>query len=253
MGMEKEMEKFYAGWHHLNELPLFPRSMFSINRVIGRKSKFRWGEEAMLDSGAFTRLTQMKVGHLPVRTYALYVDVISTYGNLVAALSQDYMCEPFALQACLGAGFTDGTIKDHQRRTVENYLELKRWIQTTTHIMPVIQGYDPEEYAEHTAMYGESLEKNMWVAVGSVCKRNSHPDNVALVLKAIHAVRPDLRLHGCGIKKTALQHPEVQADLWSSDSMAASFAGRMSGQPGAANDPYRALAYAQEVEAIINA
>jgi len=61
------------------------------------------------------------------------------------------------------------------------------------------------------------------VGVGSVCKRNARPDEVADILAAIKSKRPDLRLHGFGLKLTALESREVRELLYSSDSMAWSF------------------------------
>jgi hypothetical protein len=63
----------------------------------------------------------------------------------------------------------------------------------------------------------------MWVGVGSVCKRSGKPDAIEAVLRAIKAERPDLRLHGFGLKLTALGNPYVRENLESSDSMAWSF------------------------------
>ena len=40
------------------------------------------------------------------------------------------------------------------------------------YIMPVLQGYKPEEYIEHLNMYGSRPSLGAWVGVGSVCKRN---------------------------------------------------------------------------------
>jgi hypothetical protein len=60
----------------------------------------------------------------------------------------------------------------------------------------------------------------MWVGVGSVCKRNGSVADVTNVLAHIRAVRPDLNLHGFGLKLTALKNPSVRAMLHSADSMA---------------------------------
>jgi hypothetical protein len=48
---------------------------------------------------------------------------------------------------------------------------------------------------------------------------------------AIKNERPDLRLHGFGLKTTALADPLVRSMLWSADSMAWSFAAAASAQP----------------------
>lgn len=60
--------------------------------------------------------------------------------------------------------------------------------------------------------------------------RISHPREIAAVLRAIRAERPDLRLHGFGCKLTALASAEVRAALWSADSLAWSYAARKQGR-----------------------
>ena len=45
-----------------------------------------------------------------------------------------------------------------------------------------------------------------------------------------HALRPDLKLHGFGVKMTSLMHPGVREMLYSADSMAWSFAARYEGR-----------------------
>jgi hypothetical protein len=121
---------------------------------------------------------------------------------------------------------------------------------TNVYVMPVLQGYSPRSYAAHLDCYGELLTPGQWVGVGSVCKRNGNPDRIEDILLAIKARRPDLRLHGFGIKFHALQSPTVRELLYSSDSMAWSFAGR---KPGTEHDPRIriALAYAAKIEALI--
>lgn len=88
----------------------------------------------------------------------------------------------------------------------------------------------------------------MWVGVGSVCKRNSNPRQIVDVLSAIHTTRPDLRLHGFGIKKTALKNPLIHWLLHSADSMAWSFHARKNGRD--ANGPGEALRFANEIGAL---
>jgi hypothetical protein len=93
------------------------------------------------------------------------------------------------------------------------------------------------------------LKHGQWVGVGSVCKRNSNPEQIEDVLLAIKTQRSDLRLHGFGLKIQALQSGTVRALLHSSDSMAWSYAARK--EDGSEHDPRRALAYAAMVEGII--
>ena len=120
---------------------------------------------------------------------------------------------------------------------------------TNAYVMPVLQGYSPESYAAHLGQYGTLLKHGQWVGVGSVCKHNGNPDRIEDVLLAIKTKRPDIRLHGFGLKLQALKRATVRALLHSSDSMAWSYAGRK--EDGSEHDPRRALAYATKVEAII--
>ena len=133
------------------------------------------------------------------------------------------MCEPWILEK------TGLTVEDHQRLTIERYDALLR-CDTGCYIMPVLQGYAPQDYARHIEMYGDRLAPGMWVGVGSVCKRNGDPRAIEAVLLAIHHQRPDLRLHGFGLKKTALTSGIVQELLSSADSLAWSYAARREGR-----------------------
>jgi hypothetical protein len=75
------------------------------------------------------------------------------------------------------------------------------------------------------------------------------PVPLAPCFGTIKTQRSDLRLHdGFGIKFHALQSPTVRELLYSSDSMAWSFAGRRSGSE---HDPRIALAYAAKIEALV--
>jgi hypothetical protein len=98
------------------------------------------------------------------------------------------------------------------------------------HVMPVLQGFAPGDYADHIRMYGDRLKAGMWVGVGSVCKRQGDPRSIIAVLQAIYAIRPDLALHGFGVKKTSLVHPGVRDLLSTADSMAWSYAARKQGR-----------------------
>ena len=231
--------KFYPGLHHPNHAQHFARCMVSINALRKRKSDFAV-REWIMDSGAFTAVARDGGYREPVSAYAKQIDRWAACGELVAAVAQDWMCEPFVLAE------TGKTVAEHQQLTIERYLELIPLIRTT-YIMPVLQGYRPEEYATHVRAYGSALTPNAWVGVGSVCKRNSTPEAIVAVLEAILCVRPDLRLHGFGIKTTALLDPRIRAMLASADSMAWSYAARRQNRD--ANDWHEAERYIAKVAA----
>lgn len=159
-----------------------------------------------------------------------------------AAVAQDYMCEPFMLAK------TGLTVADHQRLTIERYDALLACDTAGVRVMPVLQGYAPADYARHALAYGKRLAHRAWVGVGGVCKRNGRPGAIKAVLLAIKAVRPDLRLHGFGIKLTALGSQLVRHLLFSADSMAWSFAARMEVRDG--NDPAEAVCYTKRIAAM---
>lgn len=231
---------FFPGIHEVCDAHKTPRCMISVNRLATRKSGFTVGEW-ILDSGAFTSVTKhggYKPSSLP--SYASQVIRWSGNGNLLAAVSQDYMCEPFVLNR------TGMTIADHQRLTIYRYKALRKIVPTAIPLMPVLQGYAPIDYVSHIRQYGNLLSQGLWVGVGSVCKRNSSTGAVEAVLTAIAKERPDLKLHGFGLKLTALQSEIVQNLLHSSDSMAWSFAARRQGR--SSHDINECLRYTQKIE-----
>jgi hypothetical protein len=227
---------FYIGLHMVTHAPQFDRCMISVNRLRLRKSDFN-PHDWMMDSGAFTEISTHGEYRTSVQEYADQINRWKVCGNLLAAVSQDYMCESFILAK------TGLTVADHQRLTIERYDALLQL--TDVYILPVLQGYKPEEYVSHIAQYDDRLKLGMWVGVGSVCKRNSSPAQIEAVLTAIRRVRPDLRLHGFGLKITSLKSDIVSQYLYSCDSMAWSFAGRKDHR---ANDPTLAHEYAKTVD-----
>ena len=212
---EEEMI-FFTGIQNISHASKVDYSFISINRLVGvrkRKSDFvarTW----IMDSGAFSQVAKCGDHSLTASEYAEQINRWSRCGILVRAVAQDYICIDSILEK-LGR-----TVEEHQEMTIRNYLDL---IQETKDfevpIMPVLQGYDPEEYAKHVRDYGSLLKQNAWVGVGSICKRNSNPESIIDVLNAILEIRPDLRLHGFGIKKTCLQDSAIRDRLFSADSM----------------------------------
>lgn len=216
--------RFFVGLHQPSDAKHFDAAFISVNRIRNRKSFFAVGDWIM-DSGAFTEISTHGYYRSSVEDYAEQIKRWKSNGNLLAAVSQDYMCEAFILQK------TGLTVADHQRLTIERYDDLLR-CDTGVNIMPVLQGFAPADYVGHIRQYGRRLAYGQWVGVGSICKRNGNIRAIEEVLLAIHHERPDLRLHGFGLKTTALSSGLVQELLYTADSMAWSFAARMSGRNG---------------------
>jgi len=232
---------FYVGLHQPADAQHFPRACISINRVRWRKKPVPC-PDVLLDSGAFTELNLYGAYRHGVEEYATEVRRLHTAGvlQISAAVAQDYMCEPFMLAK------TGLSLEDHQRLTIERYDALV-FEGLPVPVMPVLQGFAPQDYVRHVQQYGERLKPGMWVGVGSVCKRQGDPRAIARVLTAIKSVRPDLRLHGFGVKTTALTSTAVREMLDTADSMAWSFAARKEGR--SPNDWREAQAFAARVTA----
>lgn len=231
--------EFYVGMHQPHQAANLERCMVSYQRLRERKADFhprRW----LLDSGAFSEIMLHGGYRDAPEVYARAVARWARCGRMEAAVSQDWMCEPAALAR------TGLTIAEHQRLTIARYDALRALVPAEIHVLPVLQGYLPEHYAAHAAAYGDRLRSGMWAGVGSVCKRNASPREIGAVLRAIRAARPDLRLHGFGVKLSALQSREVRDLLHSADSMAWSYAARCAGRD--ANSWREAAAFAARID-----
>jgi hypothetical protein len=214
-------------------------AFISINCLRKRKSGFPVNDWIM-DSGAFTTIDKHGCYPESPEVYAAQIKRWSTNGNLLAAVAQDYMCEAHMLAK------TGLTIPDHQRLTIERYDALIACDTGGVPIIPVIQGYQPNDYVQHIRQYGDRLTPGMWVGVGSVCKRNGDPAAIEDVLIAIKDERPDLRLHMFGLKTTALKSKAIRDMTHTADSMAWSYAARMEGRD--ANSWREAVVFAEKIE-----
>lgn len=212
---------FFVGLHQPSDAKRFERAFVSVNRLRGRK-KAVGATEWIMDSGAFTEISTHGRYRHSVEEYAAEINRWASDPGLLAAVSQDYMCEPFIVEK------TGLSVEEHQRLTIERYDALLPLV--SVYVMPVLQGYAPADYVRHLEMYGDRLARGAWVGVGSICKRNTNVGSVEQILIAIKRARPDLRLHGFGLKTTALGSWTVRDALYSADSMAWSFAARKQGR-----------------------
>lgn len=241
---------FFPGLHQPSDGRHFRFACISINRLWRRKKRLPRKVLVLIDSGAFTVLDRF--GFYPdshsVKAYALRLWQLHTLGivTILAAVAQDYMCED-RIRTKTGL-----SVEEHQRLTIERYdaliAELKRLFggQIPFHVMPVLQGQTAADYVSHLAMYGDRIKSGMWVGVGSVCKRQGDPATIEVILRAIKAARPDLLLHGFGVKLTALLYGAIRRLLATADSMAWSFSARKQGRN--ANDWREALRFRRRIE-----
>lgn len=224
MGGGGRVVKFFLGLHQPSDARHFDQVFISVNRLRDRKGPFEVNEW-ILDSGAYTEVSRHGRYRTPPVEYAKQIRRWSSNGNMLAAVSQDYMCEAHVLAK------TGLTVRQHQDLTLDRYDNLYSCLQGSgVYLLPVLQGYAPQEYVDHLRMYGSRLVEGAWVGVGSVCKRNNDPAAIASVLGAVLRKRPDLRLHGFGLKATALANATVRRMLHTADSMAWSFEARYEGR-----------------------
>lgn len=238
--------RFFCGLHQPSDGRHFDAAFISVNRLRHRKGPFQITDWIM-DSGAFTEISTFGRYRTSVSEYAAQIRRWANNGNLLAAVAQDYMCEPWIVAK------TGLSVVEHQQLTIERYDSLLACDRhdrddRDVYIMPVLQGYQPDDYVRHLAMYGKRLATGAWVGVGSICKRNANPRAVEAVLLAITASRPDLRLHGFGLKATALRSALVFDLLHTADSMAWSYHARKQGRNG--NDWREAKRWMRGVEGV---
>jgi len=228
---DREFEFFLgapnSAWLHRHPgVPLFvsrrrmPKSRF-------RKAVVDWA----LDSGGFTELQSYGRWSIDAREYSILVNEYSErVGRLKWAAQQDWMCEPIVInggtangQVFVGTGLS---VREHQVRTVSNFLELEDMCGVP--VVPVIQGFAIDEYHDCIELYsknGVDLRSYHTVGVGSICRRQATQEAVD-ILKSINEL--GINIHGFGLKREALKN--VLSCLASADSMAWSFNARHSGK-----------------------
>ena len=208
--------KFFLGTHRPNwlsderfvDVPLF-LSRRMLDRYEAPPAALT---DFALDSGGFTELQMHGRWTISVSEYA---DSVKRYARLYGrrllwAAPQDWMCEPIVLgggNAPRGVTFrgTGLDVEEHQRRTVANFVELRRLLGSL--VIPVLQGWQLADYWRCCDLYadaGVDLANEPTVGVGSVCRRQSATE--ATTIMTTLASGGGLRLHGFGFKKGGLKN-----------------------------------------------
>lgn len=220
---------FYLGthipsWLGRSEVPLF----VSRTRLIGRKNlpraKGRWA----LDSGGFSELQYRGRWTTTPAEYVAFVRrCVDEIGNLDWAAPMDWMCEDIVIRGgrkglmnFVGTGLS---VAEHQRLTVENYVEL-RTMAADLRIIPVLQADTLDGYRRCRDAYermGVDLTREPLVGLGSVCRRQG-TEEIAEIVSGLAG--DGLRLHGFGVKTRGLR--KYASLLASADSMSWSRRGR---------------------------
>jgi hypothetical protein len=201
-------------WLERADVPLFVSHRELSKRKTSYNAKVPWA----LDSGGFTELSQRGRWGMTAKQYGASVaDIMRRIPNLQFAAPMDWMCEPVVLQR------TGLTVEEHQRRTIDNFLELQS-LQPDVPWIPVLQGWTMGDYMHHVEDYlrrGVDLRFESLVGVGTICRRQSS-------IRATHIMAwlqdEGIRLHGFGFKTGGLVN--ACQYLVSADSLAWSFDAR---------------------------
>lgn len=211
--------RFWLGTHHPEWLGRVDVDLFVSRRALARRRSLpRATAPWALDSGGFSELSLHGLWTLTPSAYVAEVRRFrDEIGSLAWAAPQDWMCEPTMLAR------TGLDVAEHQRRTVENYLEL-RSLAPELPFVPVLQGWNIGEYWRHVDAYGDAgvdLAAEQLVGLGTVCRRQ-HTGSAAALVASLAA--EGLRLHGFGFKRTGLA--ATGESLASADSLAWSYHAR---------------------------
>jgi hypothetical protein len=208
----------------------------------------RW----MMDSGAFSQITTYGDFIMSPEEYVLVAKYFELCGDLQCIVTQDYMCEPDVIRQLQDKGIR-ASVRIHQRKTVERYMQILKAADKydlRVPVMPVLQGWEVEDYKEHMQMYDTALltrfetkyerkfgslirDGDVWLGIGSTCKRNKNPEVVAEILDTLEwnfrMNKP--KIHLFGFKQTGLKNSRIKDRIYSADSFAYDFSDRMDGLP----------------------
>lgn len=211
--------KLYLGTHEVSWLGRTEVPLFVSHRRLSRqrtwpRARCRWA----LDSGGFTELSLHGRWETTPQAYAT---AVSTYGERIKRLDwvapQDWMCEPFMVAK------TGRSVDWHQKATTESV----QWLRANSlyvHIIPVLQGWQLDDYLTHVGQYAEAgidLTREPTVGLGSVCRRQATGE-IARIVSELAAL--GLKLHGFGVKTSGLSL--YGRHLTSADSLAWSYNAR---------------------------
>ncbi|TDC46396.1 hypothetical protein E1281_28100 [Actinomadura sp. KC345] len=210
---------FYLGAHQPHWLWNATFPLFVSHRQLARRARLRPATCRMaVDSGGFTELS---LNGRWVTTPGQYAEAVTCYTEQLGALDfaapMDWMCEPFMIER------TGLSVREHQDRTVANYLEL-RALAPAVPWLPVVQGWTLPDYLRCVELYtsaGVDLAALPCVGLGSVCRRQSTGE-IGHIVATLAGL--GLKLHGFGVKTGGLHR--YGHLLTSADSMAWSYNAR---------------------------
>ena len=164
-----------------------------------------------IDSGGFySSMTSRKY----IRTDDEYLQYVEKIMPDYFAL-RDYPCEPELLKK---HGLT---VKQNIQRTVDNHITLLDMLPNyciNAQPVPVIQGWEASDYIDCIDAFQDQGLMSNYMAIGSVCRRTAVRNIQKIIVSVRDAIPSWIRLHGFGIKLTALKDLAIYNALYSVDS-----------------------------------
>ena len=193
-----------ASWLEQTDVPLFVTYSLLSSRKKLPQALGPWA----LDSNGFEMLRLHRRYTFSPKQYASDVQRYQReIGKLCFASAMDWMCEEAIIQGGVyGRLWFLGTrlsVREHQRRTIDNYLEL-RALAPDVPWMPVLQGGGKPEYYDMLDEYarrGVDLWRVPRVGVGSICRKQAV---FPVILMLSDLLDMGLTLHAFGFKVQGL-------------------------------------------------
>lgn len=215
----------------------YPHILINFMTKTNRPPKYQY-ESLFIDSGGF--FSSMRVGRY-TKTDREYLEYIGKVKPQFWTL-RDFPCEPELLKK------HSRSVDDHIRMTVENHvalLDLLPGYNIDAKPVPVLQGWRKEDYLHCIDEFKEAGLMSDYMAIGSVCRRTA-VENIREVIVAVRDNVPArVRLHGFGVKLTALRDLAIWNALYSVDSGAWDFEARWEKLRGTLSIPDASFTCAQ--------
>jgi hypothetical protein len=196
----------------------YPHILINYATKMNKPPKYPY-ETLFIDSGGF--FSSLKAG-MYLTDNKHYLDYIQKVKPDFFAL-RDFPCEPELLKK------HHRSVNDHIRMTVENHVALLDMLpeySIDAKPVPVLQGWRREDYLHCIDLFNEAGLMGDYMAIGSVCRRTA-VENIREVIVAVRDNVPAwVRLHGFGVKLTALRDLAIWNALYSVDSGAWDFEAR---------------------------
>lgn len=173
-------------------------------------------ESLFIDSGGFQATSSWDM-EFPYEPKELFDWAESIDADLVAC--PDFACEP---------ELHETSVMDRIHRTVEEhalaYAQYKDG-DYTFELVPVLQGYEPEQYRRCIELYEREGFIEDYMAIGTVCKRDS-VDSIHRVLETLERHLPDTEWHMFGMTLNAWKDRRLWGRFKSADTAAWNWGGQ---------------------------